>query len=279
MSRRRSRRRYERAYYDDPDYSYPPYRRRRGCLYRMKRFARTLFTTLLLLIGGSLLAALLVVLLVHLPQMIQAITGVLAFIRRYGPIALLVLVLVTGAFTILGIAYGIVRIIAGISTLLASASSARAKAHQEHAKVKLATLAQERETVKIAQQRENTQARRAQPVPVPQRSRLPTPGRARHITEQLTAHLWQLSQSQELPAAPARQTQQPISLAQEERRPRIPGMPQSSGPCLYRTYQHLIGPGQLAAGIRQDGKLRLGSWADYKIVLVLGDPVLAKRRR
>jgi hypothetical protein len=48
-------------------------------------------------------------------------------------------------------------------------------------------------------------------------------------------------------------------------------MPEKGQVFLYRNYRKLVRPGELIIGVRADGTARIGTWQDFKVLLILGN--------
>ncbi|MBV9617059.1 MAG: hypothetical protein JO031_16515 [Ktedonobacteraceae bacterium] len=119
-------RRYSRSY---PRYRYRVvYRRDAGCLASLKRFLLNLLTGVALILVAILFLLLLFVVLTHLSQVEMEAAHALTWITTYGPLVLLLLGLLVGAFLGLGVISALVKMFATISETLSRASLARARA-------------------------------------------------------------------------------------------------------------------------------------------------------
>ncbi len=121
--------------------SYPTYRSRvarrehNGCFSSAKRFLMNLLTGMFFLLFAILFVCFLLALLMHLHQVEEMGVHVLSLITIYGPSALLLTVIITGVFLVLGIIYGMVKVLAAISETLSYASLAHTKVKLERAKI------------------------------------------------------------------------------------------------------------------------------------------------
>jgi type III secretory pathway component EscU len=134
------RKRFQRSYQSRSYRSYPRpgYRNQREdeeYLASINRFLTKLLTCILLMILAVALAFLLTVLLTHLAQITAISSQVISLMTIYGPIALLLISIVAGSFIVLGVIYGIVKVLAAISETLSYASLAHTKVKQERAKI------------------------------------------------------------------------------------------------------------------------------------------------
>ena len=79
----------------------------------------------------------LLVLLMHLPQIEVIGSHIILLMTIYGPLVLLLVLIIAGVFTVLGVVYGMVKLIAVISETLSYASLAHTKVKMERAKIHL----------------------------------------------------------------------------------------------------------------------------------------------
>ena len=121
--------------------SYPTYRSRvahreyNGYFSSIKRFLMNVLTGILFVLFIGLIVCFLLVLLTHLHQMEGMGAHVLLLMTTYGPFALLLTVIISGVFLVLGITYGMVKVLAAISETLSYASLAHTKVKLERAKI------------------------------------------------------------------------------------------------------------------------------------------------
>ncbi len=138
--------------------------------------------------------------------------------------------------------YVVVRIGSSISSLLSQASIERAQARQQKAKAR----------EMVAMQRARL-ARQAYVTPDAPGDEYQNPRRTRKL--------------------PARAEAVPIQDDPIEQKPplAIPGMPEKGQTFRYRDYRKLVQPGELLIGVRRDGTVRVGTWQDFKVLLILGN--------
>jgi hypothetical protein len=245
MARRRQK------YSSHPRYRYrePVRYQRESCLERLLRFLVTVGIIILIVLLLSFAVT-------HLPQTTQfflTIFVAIGFLISIFPRLLFYGGILLAIFTSLLVIYGLVRLIGAISKQLSVASAARseaalrkAKATQEKARIEQLKTQNKREQVRLAQETYLSDERR-------RRGSMQQPEKRVYATRKLTQ---ELEQSQ-------------------EEKPVIPGMPEI-GTCYYRDYGRGVQPGQLLVGIQKNRKPRIGTWADFKIVLDLGGSASGK---
>jgi hypothetical protein len=260
--RRRAPARYRRDdYYSDEYYYSYPRRRRRGCLAPIQRFFRNVAIVLLTAVGAIVFFLVVLLIAFHLALFIQI---------------LVYLLFVAAGLAILGVLYLIVRIIAAIFHRISAASIARSKAKIERERVRMEKerVNQARNQVQLQQSKlareeyafyqkydpgyyqnpRRTRVIRDEEPPNDQgpawRSKQESPYRTRVLAQQ--------DQVQ------SSATEEPSALEQL-------GMPPKGSIFAYRDYKrYLTKRGQLIVGVRRDGTPRIGTWQEFKIVLILG---------
>lgn len=153
---------------------------------------------------------------------------------------------------ILGIIYLAIRLISAMSLRLSQARLAKANAEQERMK---ALQEQERIQAMRAKRERDQQLflhRQTRQLEAP----LPSPYKTRQLSPPPEEEEPVQIQARALPA-PASIQERP---EERENRPVF----------LYADIGCFAHPGQLLIGVRQDGTIRVGTWQDYKILLVLG---------
>lgn len=161
---------------------------------------------------------------------------------------------VAGAALALLIIYGLVKLIVAISNAISHGRVEKAKADLARNRVRHGSVQVQREQVKLAQEKplpdEYAKYRR--------RVYMEEPPQLPRGTQKLTRQLAE-------PPAPE---------STELDRVVIPGMPDRT--FRYSKYARMIQPGQLAIGGRANGSIRIGVWAEYKVLLVLGGSASGK---
>jgi hypothetical protein len=239
--RRRAPAHYRDDYYEDDDY----YARRRG--QRRPNIIQRFFITLLWIACIIIAITLLVLIAFHYALFIKILVYALY---------------VAGGLAILGALYLAARLISAISLSLSKARHASALAKQERVRVK-----QEQERIKLAQSKRtreeyafyNKQQPRREELPISSRE---SPYRTRKLPPPPDESLVRAFATEGYAdALPASATPEPHG---------VPGMPLPGQVFYYANYCKLIRPGELIIGVRRDGTARLGTWQDFKVLLILG---------
>ena len=235
------------------------YREDEGCFSGIGRFFTNLFYGLVIGLISIVLVGFIVT---HFQQTIAFFVSIFTFIAFLISILPQVLhygFLLACVFAGLGILYGIVRLVSVISERLAVASAKRARAGMERARLR-------QEKVETEQRRVELQRRQVQ---LEQET-------YNYDERRRRGSMQEYQRVEEGRGYATRQLTQGVEPEQEqEEKPVIPGMPQLDV-CYYRDYARYVRPGQLLIGIRKDGKPRVGTWADMKVVLVLGGSASGK---
>jgi hypothetical protein len=276
MSRKRNTKRSpsrRQRYYDDfDDDSYRPRRQPGGFLTPIFRFVQNVVMVLLFVMGAIVLVIFLFLIALHFATFVHILIYALY---------------VVAGLAILGVLYAAARIFTAISHRISEASVARSKAKVERERVRM-----EKERVQQARnqvQLQQSEMRREEYAfyqkyapgseQSPRRTRVlhdetitpdqqdvgqTTSREVRRESPYRTRVLPQQADVREQPAHPELEPQEPKSELEEL------GMPKKGQIFSYRNYRHLLKPGQLIIGIRKDGTVRIGSWQDFKILLILG---------
>jgi len=246
----RPRKRPYRNDYADDDY----YRRRPSALLRF-------FIAVIWILGIVITICLILLILLNLALSIQILFYALW---------------VGGGLAVLGVLYLAVRLISAMSRLLSAARREKAAAKQE----KMKALQEQERIQEIRAKRERDQQifyqqQQARQIEERARSR---PFRTLKLPEYggeppAEAFYDQLTQKTR-PGPRSQRKTQPFPLEEEEHHSLssqgIPGMPAPGHIFYYADYRRYAKPGQLIIGIRRDGTARIGTWQDYKILLILG---------
>ncbi len=247
MPRRRYRGYSRRSYSHDRPYEYDDYyaARRSGCVGSIRHFFRNLAITILVIVSAIILVLLIVLIVTHLALAAQILLYVLY---------------VAGGFAVLGMIYGVVRIIAAMSHAISSASAARADARLKQEHWRQAQMQVRRSDVEVQQQR----VKLAQEHHGFQQQRLRDLSTAR--LTQVIEDYQQREPGHQPVLLPGSVPPEPETKASQG----IPGMPKKGQVFHYRDYVRLLHRGELIAGIKADRTAHIASWDDFKILLVLG---------
>jgi hypothetical protein len=154
--------------------------------------------------------------------------------------------------------YVVVRIGSSISSLLSQASIEHAVARQEKERARQTKMQVEMQRARLARQVSITPNALGDEYQVPRR-KLPSSPKGEE------------AQDDEYQQIPYRTKKLPPSQeALQDDPPAIPGMPEKGQTFRYCDYQRLVRPGELILGVRRDGTARIGTWQDYKVLLILG---------
>jgi len=186
--------------------------------------------------------------------------------------------IVAAGLAVLGILYVIVRIIAAISHRISLASVARSKARIERERVRIEQERVHQAHIQVRQGRVQVRSQQAklerenyafyQKYEQPGSSQNP---QAHHPIQSpyRTRTLREVNQEPLVRILPAL-SQPPPAPEPVETELEALGMPAKGQVFAYKSYKKYLKPEQLFIGIRKDGTPRVGSWHDFKIVLILG---------
>src|SRR5437667_4112129 len=150
--------------------------------------------------------------------------------------------------------YVVVRIGSSISSLLSQASIEAAVARQGKERARQTKMQVEMQRARLARQVSITPNALGDEYQAPRR-KLPSSPKGEE------------AQDDEYQQIPYRTKKLPPS---QDDPPAIPGMPEKGQTFRYCDYQRLVRPGELILGVRRDGTARIGTWQDYKVLLILG---------
>jgi hypothetical protein len=236
-----------RRYDDDEYYSPHYYHRRRGCWGSIQHFFHSVAITLLVLIGSVVFVLLVLLIVFHFALFIQI---------------LMYLLYTAAGLALLGVIYLIVRMIAAMANAISTASANRAKAKLEHERVRQSQVQTQKGGVEVQSQR----VRLAQERYVFQQKQLALEERMARPTR----NFQDSSQAHSLSEPLVRRLPEPAEPPPENDVPELAGMPRKGQVFRYRDYVRLLHPGELIAGIRADGTAQIATWAEFKILLILG---------
>lgn len=252
-----------RGRYHTDSYSYrrPRQKRRGGCLGSIQRFFRAVAIVFITGLGAIVFFLLVLLIAFNFAIFVQILYYAL---------------FVAAGLAGLGILYLIVRIITAISHRLSEASTAGSKAKIERERVYQERNQVRSQQAKLAREEYALDERyRAEYYQRPRQTRvlrehsqdydrLPAPQTAK-LPPQESPYRTRVLSRKTVQVAP-----DPIEPEPQESELELLGMPAKGQVFVYKDYKKSLKPGQLIIGIRKDGTVRIGSWQDFKITLILG---------